>query len=75
MTFEIFKAFPPDRESSVVELSFKHDGFVEVPAEIYDQNGTRVIAIFGREGGLPWIYPFDDWVAALKEAAEALGDL
>jgi len=74
VTIEIFKAFPPDRESTVVELNVRHDGAVDVPAEIYRENGERMIAIFGREGGAAWVYPLDEWVAALHKAAEALGD-
>jgi hypothetical protein len=74
LTIEIFKAFPPDRESTVVELNVPHDGVVDVPAEIYRENGERMIAIFGRKGGAAWVYPLDEWVEALHKAAEALGE-
>ena len=74
MIFKIFKAFPPDRESAVVELNVWHDGMVDVPAEIYREDGERMIAIFGRGGGAAWVYPLDEWLEALRKAAGALGE-
>jgi hypothetical protein len=71
---EIFKTFPPDRESAVVELSISHDGFVDILAEIYRENGQRIIAVFGRPGGTAWVYSLDEWVEALRNAAEVLGE-
>lgn len=74
MTIEIFKGFPPDRESPVVELNVCHDGVVDVPAELYREGGVRMIAIFGREGGAAWVYRLDEWVEALHKASEVLGE-
>ena len=74
MKFEIFKSFPPDRESAVAELNVRHDGVVDIPAEIYRESGELKITIFGRKSGLAWEYPLDDWVDAVHKAVEALGD-
>jgi hypothetical protein len=74
VTFEIFKAFPPDRESAVAELYDRHDGVADVPAQVTRENGELTISIFGREGGVAWTYPLDDWVGAIQRAVEVLGD-
>ena len=74
MTFEIFKAFPPDRDSPVAELNVRHEGSVDVPAEVYRENDELRIAIFGREGGVAWNYSLDEWEQAVKRAREVVGD-
>jgi hypothetical protein len=74
MRFEIFKAFPPNRESAVVELNVRHDGQVDIPAEIYREDGELRITLFQREGGAAWQYPLNEWVAGIAKAIEALGD-
>jgi hypothetical protein len=73
MTFEIFKAFPPDRDSAIVEVIFRHDGGVDVPAEVYREDGELRIAIFGRQGGVPSEYPLEAWIQAIQRAIEVLG--
>ena len=75
MTFEIFEMFPPDRESPVAELNVRHGAVVDVPAEVYRENGELKITIFGREGGVAWEYPLAEWVEAVRKAAEALGEV
>lgn len=74
MTFEIFKAFPPDRDGPVAEINVRHEGLVDVPAEVYRENGELRIAIFGREGGVAWNYSLDEWVQAVQRAVEVVGD-
>ena len=74
MTFEISKGFPPSRESAIAELCVRHDGVVDIPAEVYREDGQVKISIFGREGGLVWKYSVDDWVGAIRRAVEVLGD-
>lgn len=74
MTFEISKVFPPDRESAVAELNVRHDGGVDIPADVYRENGELRISIFGREGRVAWEYPLDDWLRAIERAVEVLGD-
>jgi hypothetical protein len=66
VTFEIFRAFPPDREGAVAELTVRHDGVVDIPAEIYQENGELKITLFEREGGPAWVYPLDEWVEAVQ---------
>jgi len=74
MTLEIFKAFPPDSEGPVAQISFRHDGIVDIPAEIRREHGELRITIFAREGGVAWEYPFADFLAILHKGVEALGD-
>ena len=74
MTFEIFKGFPPDRESAVAEFYDRHDGVVDVPAQLYREDGQLKIAIYGREGGIVWEYSVDDWIGAIEQAVQVLGD-
>jgi len=73
MTFEIFKAFPPDRGSAVAELNVRHDGVVDIPAEVYRDNEEPRITIFAREGGAAWDYPVSEWIEAIERAVQALG--
>jgi hypothetical protein len=72
MTFEFCKAFPPDRESAVVELNVRNDGRVDIPAEVRREEGQLRIAIFGKEEGVAWDYPLQEWIDALTRAAEIL---
>ncbi len=74
MTFEIFKAFPPDREGPVAELNVRHDGLVDIPAEIRREEGKLRIAIFAQRSGVAWDYPLDEFLVAVQEAVEVLGD-
>ncbi len=74
MAFEIFKAFPPDRESAVAELYDRHDGVADVPAQVYRKNGELNISIFERKGEVAWEYPLDEWLRAIQRAVEVLGD-
>jgi hypothetical protein len=73
MSIEIFKAFPPDRESAVAELNVRHDGTVDIPAEVFREDGELRINIFRPEGGVAWQYSVDEWVAAIQRAIEVLG--
>jgi hypothetical protein len=72
MTFELFKAFPPDRESPVVELNVRHEDVVEIPAEIRRENGEFRIILFARQGGAAWDYPVDELIKAVERAVEIL---
>ncbi len=74
MEFDIFKAYPPDRDAVVAEVVHRHDGFVDISAEVSHVNGELTITIFGREGGPSWEYPLADWMGAVERAVEALGD-
>ena len=74
MNFEIFKAYPPDQDAAVAQVTLRHDGFVDISAEVSRVDGELTITIFGREGGPSWEYPLADWIGAVQRAAEALGD-
>jgi hypothetical protein len=73
MTFEVFKGFPPDREGPVAEICFRHDGMVDISAEISRENGNLSIRLFSREGGVAWEYPLADFLAVVREGVDALG--
>lgn len=74
MTLEIFKGYPPDSEFPIAEICHRHDGVVDIPAEVRRENGQLRITIFGHGDGVGFDYLLDDWVAALNKAAEALGE-
>jgi len=74
MSFEIFKAFPPNRETAIAELWVRHDGVVDIPAQIYREGQVLKIKIFGREGGVVWEYPIEEWVEAVGRAIKCLGE-
>ena len=74
MTLQIFKAYPPDKEFPIAEINHRHDGGIDIPAEIRRENGQLWITIFGRVGGVAWEYKLDEWIEALHRAARALGE-
>jgi hypothetical protein len=57
MTLDVFKTFPPNRDDPVAEINERHDGFVDIPAEVRRENGRLVITLFARDGGASWEYP------------------
>jgi hypothetical protein len=73
MTIEIAKMYPPDRESDVVELHVPHDGFIDIPVEIYYEGTELRIGVFGRSGGVSWRYPLDEFLDAIRRAVAFLG--
>jgi len=56
----------------VAEFHVSHDGFVDVPAEVYEDGGKLMIAIYSREGGNPWEFPLADFVEAIGQAIAVL---
>jgi hypothetical protein len=74
MAFEIFKAFPPDREGPVAELNVRHEGLVDIPAEIRREKGELRIALFGRTSGVAWDYPLAEFLEAIQRGVAVLGD-
>jgi len=73
MIFEIFKAFPPDREDAVVQIHVRHDSVIDVPIEIHREQSELRITIFGHEEGAIWEYPAGDFLDALRRAVDAIG--
>jgi hypothetical protein len=74
VTFKIFKAFPPDRDSPVAELCVLHDGLIDIPADIYREKGELRITLFARQGGAAWDYPVEEFLEAVQRGVERLGE-
>jgi hypothetical protein len=75
MTLSIFMGYPPDRESAVAAIHERHDGLIDVPAQIVRDGGELVIELFSREGTGPvpqWTYPLDEFVRAIEAGRAAL---
>lgn len=70
--FQIFVAYPPGREGRVVELSVPRCGGVDIPAEIYREDGQTMITLFSRSDGPAWRYPLSDFLAAVEAATNAI---
>jgi len=45
MTIHVGEASPPHREKMVAEFHVAHDGVMDIPAEIYDDDGKLMIAV------------------------------
>jgi hypothetical protein len=73
MMLEVFKAFPPDSEGPMAQINLRHDGFVDIPAEIRRENGDLIIRLVARAGGAAWEYPLADFLAVVDKAVDALG--
>ena len=74
MSFEFFKAFPPDHDGPVVEVNVRRAGQVEIPAEIRREPGGLRIRLFARSDGAAWDYDLEDLVDALRRAVKVLDD-
>ncbi|HTC69571.1 MAG TPA: hypothetical protein VK662_08390 [Acidothermaceae bacterium] len=73
MRFEIFKAFPPDRDTAVAELHSPHGDGVDVPMQVYRAGDELRIAIFSIDGRVAWEYPVEELMTAIRSAIESLG--
>lgn len=73
MTIHVGPAGPPHRESLVAEFHVAHDGVIDIPAEIYEDDGKLMIAIYSREGGNPWEFLLSDFVGVIGQAIAVLG--
>jgi hypothetical protein len=71
MMIEVFKANPENRDSAVAEFHATRDGTVDIPAEVFRQDGKFMIALFAQTGGVQWEFPVSDFVEAI-EAGKAL---
>mgnify|MGYP000965608518 CR=1 FL=1 len=72
MKFEVFKAFPPDRDAPVVELHAAFDNGVSVPLQLRWEQGELWAVIFAPEGGVAWEFKFDDLIDGLRRASDAM---
>jgi hypothetical protein len=70
--FDIFIAYPLDRDGRVAELNVRHDGVVDIPAEVYRDGDQTMVTLFSRREGPAWTYPVADFVAAIHAAVSAI---
>lgn len=74
MIIQVGEASPPHRERMVAEFHVAHDGYIDVPAEVYeDDEGRLMIALYSKEGGNPWEFPLPDFIAAIGQAIAIVG--
>jgi hypothetical protein len=73
MMIQVGEASPPHRERMVAEFHVAHDGYIDIPAEVYEHEGKLMIAIYSREGGNPWEFPLADFIQAIGQAIAVLG--
>ena len=73
MTIQVGAAGPPHREGTVAEFHIVHDGFVDVPAELFRVDGRMMIAIYSREGGPPWEFHLSEFLEAVGKGIAILG--
>lgn len=65
MSIHVGVAYPPHREEAVAEFHVKHDDVVDIPAEIFRQDGRLMIGLYARTGGLAWEYSLSDFLGAI----------
>ena len=68
---QIFVVYPPDREGRVAQLCVQRAGKLDIPAEVFRQDGQTMITLFSRDDGPAWTYPLAEFGAAL-DAARAI---
>lgn len=73
MPIHVGEASPPHREKMVAEFHVAHNDVIDVPAEVYEDDGKLMIAIYSREGGHPWEFPLADFIEAIGKAIAVLG--
>jgi hypothetical protein len=73
MTIHVGAAGPPHREGVVAEFHVIHDEFVDIPAELFRDDGKLMIAIYARGGGDPWEFPLADFLEAIGKGIGILG--
>lgn len=72
MTFQIFKAFPPDQDRPVAELHVTSPEGVEVPMQVFREGADLRVTIFAADGGVAWDFSVTDLIDGLRRAGEAL---
>ena len=66
--FQIFVVYPPDREGRVAQLTVPHNGSIDIPTELYREDGQTLITLFSRDDGAAWTYPVADFIAGINAA-------
>ncbi|MDQ1685959.1 MAG: hypothetical protein QOC82_2696 [Frankiaceae bacterium] len=72
MTFQIFKAFPPDREGPVAELHATSGDEAEIPIQVFREEGNVRARIFDASGGVAWEFELSDLLDGLRQAAKVI---
>ena len=70
--FEIFIAYPPDREGRVAQLIVRHGGVAETVAEVYRDSDLTVIQLFPKPDGGPSTYRATEFASAVEAAVVAV---
>jgi hypothetical protein len=74
MSIHVGEASPPHREHMVAEFHVAHEGMIDIPAEVFEDDGGRLmIALYSKKGGDPWEFPLADFVQAIGSAMAILG--
>ena len=73
MRFEIFEAYPPDRDGAVAELHFPSGRGIGVPIHVFREQGEVKVVIFAPEGGVAWEFRLAELLDGLQRAAEVFG--
>jgi hypothetical protein len=74
MMIQVGEASPPHRERMVAEFHVAHDGFIDVPAEVCENDeGRLTIALYSKERGSPREFPLFDFIAAIGQAIAIVG--
>jgi hypothetical protein len=73
MTIQVGEASPPHRDAAVAEFHVRHDACVDIPAEVYRDNGRLMIALYAREGGIQWEYPLSEFLEAIGKGIGIVG--
>ncbi|MDX6198102.1 MAG: hypothetical protein QOJ79_1253 [Actinomycetota bacterium] len=71
-SFDVFLAYPPNRDGRVAELHVPTGDTVEIPAEVFEAHGTLMVTLFSQQEGPAWTYPLEEFRAALDRAATAV---
>jgi hypothetical protein len=73
VTFELVKAYPPERDSAVAQLHARSGSGVQIPMEVFRERGGLRVSIFAADGSVLWDFPLEDVLTGLRHAAESLG--
>jgi hypothetical protein len=68
--FQIAYIYPTDREGRTIALRVQHEGSVDMPVEVWREDGETVISLYAGTEGLT--YRMEDFRAAVDAAVAAL---
>jgi hypothetical protein len=73
MSIHVGIAYPPHREEGVAEFHVLREGTMDIPAELFRDQGRLMIGLYSRTEGIAWEYPLSDFLAAIASGIEVLG--